>query len=659
MRSLLLILMVAFPAASHELWDLLQANQFDRAKVLLGRNFYVDSKEEGSSAIHLAARAGNLAAVKFLVAQGSDPDDRDRQRYTPLMHAAFRGDLAMTEFLVGRGASLDAFSESFQTPLMIAVVRGRDTVVDFLLKKNADPLFQPPNGGFPRTSNALFLSVGSRDTASFEMLFSARPDPNLRLSDGQTLLMAAAKANSLRLVRRFLSMNADDSARDQEGNTALHHACQAGADTGILEQLLLNGADPDAKNASLETPLHLAVLSKNVANVRVLLRGKIDVDFPDRLGNTPMMRALTSGEEEIALLLKDKGANPVVSSTYRNDPNILVPDKSSRLVKLVIAAGADVNTMVYPYNHCGEDRYERILTLAASQGWNDVIDQAMAKGANPALTNGKHLTALQCAMENHRYGAFQMLLKRGAKVDSSLAGGYLRWLVASDDSLNAISVLLKSGANVDDRDRSGRTPLMIAASAKQEMNVKVLLKSKADPTLRDGRGRTALHDAIESGCFECAKVLLEKGSSVKDVYPEGQSLVSLAVARQDTVMAKWLLAKGAPAVLAGDVYEKVFGEGGSEEIVRFVVRKMSGVDLGKALLKAVSNDNADLVRFLIEKKADVNARDYDGRTPLMINCAYSGSREIRELLEENGAKLKLRDKSGVSAEQYCAPNEGE
>lgn len=566
----------------------------------------------------------------------------------------------MVQYLVGRGASSEAVSKSNRSPLMYAVSSGRDSVVDFLVKKSKDPLFEPLlEDPYRRTSNALFESVGSRDTATFEMLFALRPDPNQRLRDGRTLLMAAARANSLRLVRRFLSMHADNSMVDRDGNSALHHACKAGADSTILEQLLLNGADPDARNANQETPLFLAVDSKSEANVRVLLRGKIDVDRPGPSGKTAFALSLESGLEEIALLLKDKGANPLVPSRYRNEPNILVSDKSPRILKLLIASGADVNGKVYASNFSGDDRYERILTLAASHGWNDVIDLALAKGADPSLTNGERLDALHCAIEKRQYGAFQNLVRRGVKVESDSSGEYLRWLVASDDSLNAISVLLKNGASVDDRDRSGRTPLMIAAKDSQELNLKVLLKSKADPTLRDQKGRTALHEAIESGCFGCAKILVEKGAPVKDAFPESLSLVSMAVLRRDTVLAKWLLSKGALPVLANDAYAKVFGVEGSEEIARFVVRKVSKVDLGKALLNAVSTRNTDLVGLLIEKHADVNYRDTDGRTPLMVNCAYSGSEEIRDLLERNGAKPKLRDNRGISAEQYCSPNEGE
>lgn len=660
MPFLLLILVTALSGESTDLWSLLQTKRFDRAEALLSEGAYVDAKRSGSSALHRAVNAGNLKAVKFLLEHGADVEDSDQEEETPLMLASAKGDLPMVRYLVGREASLEAVSRSFRTPLMYAVQNHRDSVVAFLLERKADPFFEPfQKGGYLTTTNALFLAVESRDSALFEKLFALRPDPNHRLGGGGTLLMAAARANLPWLVQRLLSMGADLSSVDRRGNTALHLACRAGADTSILGSLIRDGASPDARNLGGETPLHLAVESKNTALVELLLRGKVEVDLPDASGRTAFARAMGAGLEEIGLLLHGKGANPVVHSEYRNEPTLLVSNRCPRLALLVLQSGADPNGKVHPNNFHGERRYERILTMAATQGWNEVLQLALARGADPSLTNGEGLDALQCALENHQYGAFQFLVKSGVRIEKRLAGEYLGWLVVSDDSLGAIPSLLGIGARVDDRDRSGRTPLMIAAAHGQARNLKVLLEAKADPTLRDEKGRLALHAAVDTGCLECVQVLVEEGAALKEAFPPERSLVSMALVRGDTALAQWLLAHGAPAPLSDLAYAKVFGEGASSEVAGFVVRKVPKVRLGTALLKAVASRNPDLVRFLIEAGADVNARDSEGRTPMMIHCDLWGPQEIRDLLAENGARGDLRDKSGVSVEDHCAGLDGE
>ncbi|MBK9579125.1 MAG: ankyrin repeat domain-containing protein [Fibrobacterota bacterium] len=654
MRSFLLILMMAFPASSQELWDLLQAREFELAGTLLDRGVYIDSKRDGLSAIHLAADAGDLEAVKFLIDHGSDVDDFNFGRITPLMIAATRGDLAMVELLVDQGASMEAISGTYLTPLMYAMLNHHDAVVDLMLKKQADPLFEPEeNGEDPRIGNALFLTVLVRDTANFRRLYTLHPDPNLRLRDGKTLLMAAAEAKSFWFVQRLLSMQADISALDREGNSALHHACKAGADSSVLDLLLRNGADPDGKNASLTTPLHLAVDSGNAANVRVLLRGKIDVDRPYPSGDTPFRRAVERGLGEIALLLMDKGAKPVFPTMGPDDPSLVVPATSPLFAKLAIASGADVNGKVYPKLDSEKYPYERILTIAASQGWNDVIELALEKGADPNLTNSERKSPIQCALNNRKLDAFQLLLQRGAKPDTGLMGGHLHNAVEFGLFSGGFRILLGSGVDVNYRDLYGRTALMYAAMGSQVGSMDVLLQSNADPTLRDADGRSALHDAIASRCFECAKLLVENGASVRDPFSEGQSLVSSAVRVSDTLMVDWLQAKGAPVVLENGDYETVFGWFGTETYARYVVRRIPKIDLDKALLNAATFTNIGMVRFLISKGANPNARDEIGQTPLIISCNRSGSREVREFLLRKGANPKLRDHSGKTSADHC------
>jgi ankyrin repeat protein len=59
-----------------------------------------------------------------------------------------------------------------------------------------------------------------------------------------------------------------------------------------------------------------------------------------------------------------------------------------------------------------------------------------------------------------------------------------------------------------------------------------------------------------------------------------------------------------------------------------------------------------ITRFLIEQKADVNAVNNEGRTPLMI-AVVRGTLPSAMLLWRNGADLYLKDNDGVSAYEMC------
>jgi hypothetical protein len=84
------------------------------------------------------------------------------------------------------------------------------------------------------------------------------------------------------------------------------------------------------------------------------------------------------------------------------------------------------------------------------------------------------------------------------------------------------------------------------------------------------------------------------------------------------------------------------------------VPEESREDLNSQLIEA---SNLDEVKLLLTKGADVNAKDSEGKTPLM-NAAYYGKKEIAKFLLENGANVNARYVDGCTALIWAA-GEGE
>jgi ankyrin repeat protein len=60
---------------------------------------------------------------------------------------------------------------------------------------------------------------------------------------------------------------------------------------------------------------------------------------------------------------------------------------------------------------------------------------------------------------------------------------------------------------------------------------------------------------------------------------------------------------------------------------------------------------------LLELKADVNATDHGGHTPLMLSCRmHSANRDRVKMFLAHGARVSLKDKQGNTALDYARGN---
>jgi ankyrin repeat protein len=91
----------------------------------------------------------------------------------------------------------------------------------------------------------------------------------------------------------------------------------------------------------------------------------------------------------------------------------------------------------------------------------------------------------------------------------------------------------------------GHTQLMRAALAGDLKTVKMLLKSGADPNERNDEGRTALMFAAINRQNACAKELLRHGADVNVVANDGGTALLMAASEGDTELVKTLLSKAA------------------------------------------------------------------------------------------------------------------
>lgn len=170
---------------------------------------------------------------------------------------------------------------------------------------------------------------------------------------------------------------------------------------------------------------------------------------------------------------------------------------------------------------------------------------------------------------------------------------------ASDGELASMRSLLAAGANVNQREYEGETPLMYAAAAGRTEMVLFLLERGADINAVSNNGETAL---VRAGDTATVRALLAKGADME----LGAPLIRASYAGQlDTV--KVLLEKGAnPNAELLDGHTALIAaavQSGSKDVVEALIA--AGADVkhknkqGKtAEMLAIENNHADLAELL-------------------------------------------------------------
>jgi ankyrin repeat protein len=315
------------------------------------------------------------------------------------------------------------------------------------------------------------------------------------------------------------------------------------------------------------------------------------------------------------------------------------------------------------------DRYGLTPLYYASSNGNAAIMQKLLKaGANPNIANKEGDTALMAAARAGNAEAIKTLLGHDAAVnakDGLTQQTALMWAVRSNHAA-AAETLLEHGADVSARTRTGKTPERRLPGAgggpgNGSHGVGVVRGGWPERGVQDAipGAMSPLLYAARDGGLDIAKLFVAAKADVNQTEANGITPLLMAITNDHIDVARFLLDAGAgvnaadwfgrtPLWAAVEIRNRDMGRGSEHDI-----------DRGAAL---------DLVRTLIERGADVNARtkeyapirrwvaplndiswvDFTGQTPF-LRAALSGDVTVMRLLLEKGADPNIPTFAGTTA----------
>jgi ankyrin repeat protein len=435
-----------------------------------------------------------------------------------------------------------------------------------------------------------------------ELKAGIRPDVIKDSQSKKTGIMYASEAGDLKMIKILISYRANLNRRDPKGNTPLIYAVGKNR-LKAAEMLIKNGASPNTGNMMGETPLEKASREGNGEMVRLLL------DNRGMAGSgLALIAASRYGFTNIVKLLLKK--NPPVTIKGREGMTALaaaVLGGHYEIVELLLKQGSDVNMI---------QRHSRTpVMIAAGNGDLKMVKFLAGRRADMnRITRGNNCPLYE-AIKSNIYSMVKLVLDLKARVKI--------------------------------RDRNLETPLMHCAKmdATPDSEIaKLLLEKNADLNRRNRQGKTALMFAAEKGHTEIVKLLVEKGATLNDRDRKRKSAADYASISGHTDILNFLLEKG-----AGKPVAKIKKEKKSAPLIKSET---------VLLHKAAALSNLSMMKQLIENGTDINATDSSGSTPL-ISALKSGAPE-KKLLEtvkfllEHHADPDIHDSNNMSALDYAS-----
>ena len=110
--------------------------------LILDRYQKMSTNQAGKTRMKIACQRGDAEAVKYFLAQGDDPDEKDKNYSTPLMHAAWSGRVQVARVLLGAGAQMNTANLLKNTALHFSFEKNHTELASLLVGCGAKSIFK-------------------------------------------------------------------------------------------------------------------------------------------------------------------------------------------------------------------------------------------------------------------------------------------------------------------------------------------------------------------------------------------------------------------------------------------------------------------------------------------------------------------------------------
>lgn len=600
---------------------------------------------------HYAAYYGQVGITKYLLETLKPTqlaiNTHDFLGKTPLHYAAQRGNGDIVDLLVKQDPNkIDEKDKEGHTALYLAVSHGQLEVVKCLIKAGADKLVSKLVSGNRDILLHIACSKGHLFVLKY-LIEIEKMDITLLDNSGSSLLDQTAKHGQLPILKYLIEdekgpkINVDTHTRSAGRS---HTAITLAAGNGHFDvvKYLLEKGKAKLQFPHEDGPLHYAIRyinwDRHLKNVKYdiinyLLENNANKDAKGDNGTLPLLYAIISKDLKIVKCLIKAKANTNITTVYGDSLLYYAAKKNSlAIVKYLVENGLNIKER----NSNNENILHVVLrnfNFYKNYEYYDIIDYLV----NPKL-GGVDVNAKD---NNGRTPLF-------AVVEKKYVG-----------DLRIVECLIANKADFNVKDNFGRTVLH-EASRSNQLSVVIYLveQQKMDPQQKDNNGKSPLDEAVSNGSTLVANYLAKR----QEKQFESMSLFQAARGGHLAMVKHFIEAEEIDVNVTKDGITALYeaANHGHLGVVEYLVLKKANLEAKDnaghtPAHKAAQQGHPKVLKFLIDNGANINAKDKKGHTLWHEVVSYRDPNleilnhlEVMRYLLAEGLDVNIRDKAGFT-----------
>uniref|UniRef100_T1J2P3 BTB domain-containing protein n=1 Tax=Strigamia maritima TaxID=126957 RepID=T1J2P3_STRMM len=581
---------------------------------LIVPNFNVRNSHD-QTALGFALLVGLHKVAQQLLAGGADINIVDAGGLSLLHHAILNQDMTGAVFLLDNGADPSLRTKDRETPLQLAIKRHLPRVVDLLCAKNVDMSVVDENNNCPLW---VALETGQEEIASILVKYKCDPDFWSEGPDScyQTLLHRAIDENNEAVACFLIRSNCDvdtprrpglDGRGGDEANdlqTPLHLASAWGLDT-VVQTLLEQNANVNAKDSEGLTPIHVAITNQHPTIIALLLsHPSLDLSLRDRQGLSPFALAMITKNNKAAQAILDR--EPTAAEQFdnkgRNFLHLAIQKCDIESVLFIISINANIHSRVRDSSHLAP------IHLAVHTGNEIILRNLILAGANVNELTPQKQTSLHLAAEGDHSTLCTILIENGVdynKVDDNLNNAL--HVAVQKGNLASVRVLLtESQINAECVNLKGQNPFHVLCQYSRDNAAAIFelfLECMPEYPINkpDAEGSTGLLLAYIKGNGLLCRAIVKAGACLGVMNKYGKNIFNTEVATKQLLCRLLDFLSQEPPWGEGDVCT------GNECFAKFGIttRKHHCRHCGRLLCSRCSDKEMPIIKYNLNKPVRV------------------------------------------------------